>query len=110
MGLAFHDKAHGAQASILTMQLFWSSRGHLLLHLQGGLISSQLLRSIFCGYIMCNHLVVLIHVQGGAAPAPAPMMAAGPPPVPKASDALGMTNSSLNQPSGDSAALVTTSF
>jgi len=41
MGLAFSAKAHGALASILTMQLFWSSRGHLLLHLQGGPLSSQ---------------------------------------------------------------------
>ena len=35
-------------------------------------------------------------VQGGMAPAPAPMMD-GPPPLPKASDALALTNSTLNQ-------------
>ena len=35
-------------------------------------------------------------MQGGMAPAPAPMMD-GPPPLPKASDALALTNSTLNQ-------------
>ena len=34
-------------------------------------------------------------MQGGVAPAPAPM--AGPPALPKASDALALTNSTLNQ-------------
>ena len=47
-----------------------------------------------CSFVHSNRLDSL-GMQGATAPAPAPV--AGPPPLPKASDALALTNSSLNQ-------------
>ena len=47
-----------------------------------------------CPFVHSN-LPGPVGLQGAMAPAPAPV--AGPPPLPKASDALALTNSSLNQ-------------
>lgn len=48
----------------------------------------------YSGWREAPNLIVRC-MQGGVAPAPAPM--AGPPALPKASDALALTNSTLNQ-------------